>query len=56
MVAGLVLLQVFRPAPGQIVKRSDWLDTTVAVAVTAALGCGAMAVIAGIAGLLFPQP
>jgi hypothetical protein len=56
LVAGVALLQAFRPAPGQTVQRAEWIDVSVAITVTTALACGAMLAAAGIAGFLFPQP
>jgi hypothetical protein len=54
LAASLALLRAFRPAPGQLVQRPEWVDIWVAITVTGAMGGGAMLTTVGIANLLSP--
>jgi hypothetical protein len=49
LVAGLVLLYRSIPGRGQVVQRTEWLEVSLAIAVTITLGCGAMFIVTGIA-------
>ncbi|HWE18440.1 MAG TPA: hypothetical protein VG758_14850 [Hyphomicrobiaceae bacterium] len=49
LAAGLVLLYRSIPERGQVVQRTECLEVSLAIAVTIALGCGAMFIVTGIA-------
>lgn len=51
MVAALVLLRTFIPRGGKVASRSEMVDISVAVLVTAGLAIGLMMTVAGVAAL-----
>ena len=53
LVAALALLRNFRPRPGQVASRPEWIDVSVSILITASLAVGLMMTIAGV-GSLWP--
>lgn len=48
LVACLLLLRAFCPRPGQVVSRSEWIDVSVAIVVTAGIAVGVTLTIVGV--------
>jgi hypothetical protein len=55
LISGFGLLRAFRLEPGQSSARGEWLEITVAITVTAAMGVGLMLVIGEIGGLVLSR-
>jgi hypothetical protein len=55
LVSGCALLWAFMPAPGRSAARREWIEISVAIMVTTALGLGLMLVVSEIGGLLLGQ-
>ena len=52
LVVAIVLLQASRPKAGKQVSRAEWVDITLAIAITAGFAGGAMLLIMGTASYL----
>ena len=49
LVVAVGVLQLFRPRAGQTVKRPEWVDIAIAIAVTSGLTFGVMLITVGVA-------
>jgi hypothetical protein len=52
LATGCLVWYAFIPARGQVVQRPEWLEVLLAITVTITVGCGVMAIVAGIANFL----
>jgi hypothetical protein len=48
LAASVALLLVFRAREGQVVKRPEWFENSLAILLTAGIGVGVMSFVAGV--------
>jgi hypothetical protein len=54
LAAAIAVLQGMRPRNGQVVVRSEWIESSAAILVTAGIGLGVTMLVAGTVHLLSP--
>jgi hypothetical protein len=52
LAASVALLLAFRAREGQVVKRPEWFETSLAILLTVGIGIGVMSFVAGVLQLV----